>query len=78
MTKQYKYKNNIRNYIPNFLVIYKFGKQKFIEVKPKYLIDTEKNQAKFKAAREYCKKHNMIFEIWSDDKIKELQEQLNE
>ena len=67
---------NIRNYIPDFIVSYSDGTKKMIEVKPSFFIDDPTNQAKFKAAREYCEKHNISFEVWTEAKINDIKESL--
>jgi hypothetical protein len=54
-------------YIPDFLVKYKSGETKLIEVKPIGLIDDPVNLAKFAAAREYCKNKGWSFEVWTEE-----------
>tara|TARA_Y100000310_G_scaffold230794_1_gene233329 strand:+ start:51950 stop:52924 length:975 start_codon:yes stop_codon:yes gene_type:complete len=61
-----------RRYIPDILIIYKDGAQKLIEIKPEYLVSAKKNQAKFKAARAFCKSRNILFEVWTERTIKNL------
>ncbi|MBE0491317.1 MAG: Tn7 transposase TnsA N-terminal domain-containing protein [Sulfurospirillum sp.] len=60
-----------RSYHPDCLVSYKKGKKKLIEVK--YTDDLDKNvqefSARFEAANEYAKNHNMIFEIFTEKEI---------
>ena len=56
-----------RFYIPDFLVSTIEDDLYLIEVKPKSQVDEKENQIKFAAAREYAKKHNMIFLIWTED-----------
>lgn len=65
MAIQFKFKNKDKNYIPDFL-IYSTKNIKLIELKPKKFLKTEENQAKFKAAREFCKERGIIFEIWTE------------
>ena len=62
----------LRNYIPDFIVEYVDGKRLMIEIKPEYFVDAKINQAKFKAAREYCDKHNITFEVWTETKINDI------
>lgn len=67
-----RYENNkkeIRNYIPDLLITYKNGQQKLVEIKPEYLINTEKNLCKFDAARNYCQEKGLLFEIWTEKEI---------
>ena len=61
-----------RNYIPDILVTYKDGTQKLIEIKPEYFVGDKKNQAKFKAAKKFCKERNIIFEVWTEKTIRGL------
>lgn len=68
----YYYNNNKRHYIPDLLITYKDGKQKLIEIKPSYYIDAEINQAKFKAAQEYCDSKGILFEVWTEKTINNL------
>lgn len=60
------YDNN-HTTIPDFLVSYKNGIYKLIEVKPKNLINLWNNQIKIDAMKKYCIKNNLIFEIWDED-----------
>ena len=61
-----------RRYIPDILIAYKDGTQKLVEIKPEYLTSSKINQAKFKAAREYCAPRNILFEVWTEKHIAEL------
>lgn len=63
---QEKYK---RHYIPDLLITYKDGAKKLIEIKPSAFVSHEKNLAKFKAARNRCKKENWLFEVWTENTI---------
>lgn len=67
-----KYETNKRHYIPDLLITYKDGNQKLIEIKPSYFIDAEINQAKFKAAQEYCDSKGILFEVWTEKTINNL------
>jgi hypothetical protein len=61
-----------RHYIPDLLITYKDGNQKLIEIKPSYYVDAEINQAKFKAAQEYCDSKGILFEVWTEKTINNL------
>lgn len=62
----YYYFSKKRNYIPDLLVEYIDGSRKLIEIKPSCYENAEINKQKFKAAREYCKKENIEFEVWTE------------
>ena len=68
----YYYDNNKRHYIPAILVSYKNGSQTLIEIKPEYQVTAIKNQAKFKAAQEYCDSKGILFEVWTEKTINNL------
>jgi hypothetical protein len=68
----YYYDNNKRHYIPDFLIIYKDGTQKLVEIKPSYYVDAEVNKAKFASAQKYCDDKGMIFEVWTEKTISNL------
>ena len=68
----YYYDNNKRHYIPDILVSYKNGSQTLIEIKPEYQVTAIKNQAKFKAAQEYCDSKGILFEVWTEKTINNL------
>lgn len=61
-----------RNYIPDILITFKDGTRKLVEIKPSCFLDAAINQAKFTAAREYCQKRNIIFEVWTENEIQNL------
>lgn len=67
-----------RHYVPDILVTYDNQDKNLIEIKPNGFLSYEINQAKFAAARSYCSENNMIYEVWSDDKIKEIQKHLKD
>ncbi len=61
----YDYEDKTRNYCPDFLV--SFTNQTIIlEVKPKKFVNSDKNVAKFSAARDYCSDNNLKFEVWTE------------
>lgn len=66
----YTFKDSMHKYLPDIEVVYIDGSKDIIEVKPIYLINDEKNQAKFIAAKEYCDRNNMKYSIWTDKDIK--------
>lgn len=66
---EYKFEDRIKNYIPDLLVVYTDGTKEIIEIKPQNLINNSKNQAKFKAAEDYCKSNNTIFSIWTEQEL---------
>lgn len=65
-----EYETNNRNYIPDLLITYKNGTKKLVEIKPKYLCETKKNQAKFAAAKAYCDNCGILYEVWTEDNLK--------
>jgi len=70
------YMEGNKNYIPDLLIKYRNNKILLVEIKPKCQILDEKNVLKFEAAKEYCKKNNYVFEVWTEDKIKEIEKQI--
>jgi len=66
------------NYIIDFFVEYADGTQKLIEVKPLCFVSYEINQVKFAAARKYCQENDIIFEVWSDEKINTIKGQIRD
>lgn len=71
------YENYHRTYIPDLLIKYNNGETKLIEVKPSAFVNTQKNQAKFQAAQKFCELTGFTFEIWSEDKLSEINKMLN-
>jgi len=65
-------KRTIKNYIPDLLIVYLDGKIKLVEIKPQYKTGTKTNKAKFASAEQYCAKNNLIFEVWTENTLKEL------
>lgn len=66
----------IRNYYPDFFVIFNDGTEKLIEVKRKSQVNNQINIKKFHAAKLWCKKKNVQFELITDDQIKEYRKLL--
>jgi len=65
-----------KKYIIDFLVFYSDGSKKIIEVKADNKVNHPITLKKTAAAKEWCGKNNVVYEIWSGNKIKEiLQEQ---
>lgn len=58
------WKGRERNYIPDYI-----EDNVLIEIKPKKLLGTVDNKAKFEAAKKYCDTHNLNFVILTEDNI---------
>ena len=65
----YMFKDGIHKYIPDIHVMYIDNTEEIIEVKPEYLLEDNQNVAKFKAAKEYCKKNSLKFNVWIEKEI---------
>jgi hypothetical protein len=63
----YPYEGRWHNYFPDFVVKIKKGKNWIIECKPKGYLKNKEVQAKARAAKRYCKKHNMKFRFWTEN-----------
>lgn len=61
-----------RNYIPDLYVIYSDGSRKILEIKPKSKILQRTNLKKFSAAREFCIKQGMEFQVITEVDLKAL------
>lgn len=59
---EYEYNDKLHSYIPDFLVEYKDGSKKIIELKGR-VYDEGILSRKIEAAKQYCKNNNMEFEI---------------
>lgn len=67
---KWKDENNItRSYLPDFLVKYKDGTKKIIEVKALWQTKTSEVLLKKKAAENYAEEHNMTYEIWTETEL---------
>jgi hypothetical protein len=64
----------MRTYYPDFLVAYVDGKIKMIEVKRADKVSQPKTAKKLKAGEAWCKVEGIEFEIWQDEKIKQITE----
>ena len=69
-TKPTQIKN--KRYIIDFFVIYADGTKKIIEVKADHKVNHYLTLHKTAAAKKWCQQHNVEYEIWSSQKIKEL------
>lgn len=65
ITIKYHY-DQIRHYIPDFLVEYVDGKKEIIEIKPSCFLEHKINKLKFAAARKYCEENNMKFRVLTE------------
>lgn len=61
-----------KKYITDFFVIYTDGTKKIIEVKADNKVNHIITLKKTAAAKEWCTKNNVVYEIWTSNKIKEL------
>lgn len=71
-----KGKEKIRTYFPDFLIELVSGKKILIEVKRKDKLGQSKVKKKIAAALIWCSQNNIEFQIWTDEKIKEIQKEL--
>ena len=62
----YSYEGYPHKYIPDILVEYTTNKKELWEIKPKSQTKLPKNQAKWHAANEYCKKRNWNFIVLTE------------
>lgn len=62
----------LRRYYPDVLVDFIDGTQKLIEIKPKRKLDQVKIVKKLKAAREWCRVHNVTFEVITEVELKAM------
>lgn len=60
----YIYKDKQRNYFTDFII-----SNRVIEIKPHVLTSTEQNVSKYTAAVDFCKRHNKIFEVFTEKMI---------
>jgi len=63
--------NQIHRYFSDVMMKTKDGSTFVIEIKPKSQVNTPINQAKFKAAEEYCKRNNSQFLILTEVELKQ-------
>ncbi len=62
----------VKKYIVDFLILFANGKRLIVEVKADNKINHPITLKKTAAALEWCSKNNVEYEIWSNQKIKEL------
>ena len=62
----------MKKYIVDFVVIYADGTKKLIEVKAENKVNHPITLKKTAAAKEWCAKNNVVYEIWTGNKIKEI------
>ena len=65
--------NKVRTYYPDFLIVYKDGTAKLVEVKQKRMLNNKLVQKKAEAGRQWAekqKKRPTTYEIWEDSTIK--------
>lgn len=62
----YIFEGSPHRYIPDILVEYSDGKKQLWEIKPFHQRKLPKNQAKWKAANEYCKRRNWEFVVLTE------------
>lgn len=61
-----------KKYIVDFVVVYADGTKKIIEVKAENKVNHPITLKKTAAAKEWCAKNNVVYEIWTGNKIKEI------
>ena len=61
--------NQWHNYYPDFMVNTSDGRIILVEIKPHYQRKYKVNQAKWKAAREYCKQHGYEFVVLTEKEL---------
>lgn len=65
---KYRFDGTILSYTPDVLIFYKH-KVVLIEIKPKYWLTSDKNQAKITAGQSYCSDHGIEFAIITEDDL---------
>lgn len=68
----YEFSGMTKKYLPDVLIEYDNGIKKMVEIKPEYQLKNPRNIAKIKAAENYCKNNDLIFEIWTDKDIENI------
>lgn len=65
----------LRKYIPDFVIIYKNGDTKMVEVKRENMLTCEKVQRKAEAAKIWCAQQTppILYEFWTDSMVLPLQ-----
>jgi hypothetical protein len=71
----YVYEGKTRRYIPDFLIVLE-GQDVLVEVKPPSLADTELNEAKRKAALEFCQRNGWAYRHWNPGDVLSLENRI--
>lgn len=66
---EYYCEEKTSRYNPDIHIIYTDGVQEIIEVKMQWAMSLPKNQAKFVAAREYCRGRGWKFSVWTEKEL---------
>ena len=73
---EYSLGNTQHNYFPDIHVTYKNGHEEIVEIKPVRRLKDEINIAKFKAANKYYKDSPIRYVVWTEKKLKKLEEEM--
>ncbi len=65
----YVFEQKKKHYIPDILVEYNDSTLAVIEIKPKAFLREARNVAKFKAAKKFCNKVGMKFQVWTEFRL---------
>lgn len=57
------------SYVPDLLVKHRCGRKVVVEIKPESQVATEKNLAKFRAAKRFCIEHGADWEVWTEKEL---------
>ncbi len=68
---EYEYEGKILTYTPDFQVVFTNGQRFLLECKPVCFVGLEENQRKFKAAQAWCTKKGWIFQIITDEQLRQ-------
>jgi hypothetical protein len=60
----------VRNYFPDFLVLFVDGSQQLVEIKPKRRVSQVKVQKKLKAAEVWCREHGVTLVVLTEVELK--------
>lgn len=69
---QYTFGQKLRNYFPDINI-----ENQIIQIKPKKLLQTKQNLAKFNSAKSYCKKFSLTFKVVTQDTYPIFTDQIN-
>lgn len=67
----YRYNDNKRWHVPDFIITFHDGRREMWEVKPETYIDTEKVKLKSEAARVYCEQNGMRYLVFTRQVLRE-------